>query len=318
MEAKIATSIIVGRSMKTDRPSKPGDGDDTVTCSIGFKGLRISRDLADELAGWPIGCMNALYNELGAPYQHTEITLPKRVLMVSGKIEHRRESGDAIAVLSLPSKRSAAGNLHFKLDVPDDKGPTVSISGVIMWKAAGDEVDEVRPLLRQSCWAELKFTEENTTRPLFPNQARTDTEKAAGERAKLDRKQRAAGEKPETEDDATASDEKDPLHDKAAELVRAQETASVSWLQRQLKIGYNRAARIMEALEKDGLTSPLDSAGVRRVVKPEPPAAPSSTGKKGAKVIDLSLSKLEREAKEHARKHPRRDPPPRGGGRGKH
>lgn len=345
MEAKIATSIIIGRSMKTDRPSKPGDGDDTVTCSIGFKGLRVSRDLADELAGWPIGCTNAMYNELGAPYQHTEIALKKRVLMVGGKIEHRRESGASTATLQLPDKKSAAGHLHFTLDTPDDKGPTVSISGIIMWKAAGDEVDEVRPLLRHSCWAELVFKDENTTGQLFPNPPHVDPEKAAGDRAKLDRKQRAAGDKPDN--DVTDAEGRDTLHAAASDLVKTQTTVSISWLQRQLKIGYNRSARIMEALEAEKIVSPMQTDGGRRVlvnadgvILEHPDGRDSQTKKipagarevggakavpakneKGAKVIDLSISKLEREAKEHARKHPRRDPPtpPRGGGhRGKH
>jgi hypothetical protein len=321
VEAKIATSIIIGRSMKTDRPSKPGDGDDTVTCSIGFKGLRVSRDLADELAGWPIGCTNTMYNELGAPYQHTEIKLPKRVLMVGGKIEHRRESGASIATLQLPDKKSAAGHLHFTLDTPDDKGPTVSISGTIMWKAAGDEVDEVRPLLRHSCWAELVFKDENTTGQLFPNPAHVDPEQAASDRAKIDRKRRAAGEKPDTDDapPAAAVEGKDELHDKAVALIRPEASVTVSWLQRQLKVGYNRAARIIEALEKEKAIGPLRSEGGHEVLIARA-ATVKSPGDKG-KVIDLSLSKLEREAKEHARKHPRRDPPtpPRGGGhRGKH
>ena len=50
--------------------------------------------------------------------------------------------------------------------------------------------------------------------------------------------------------------EKDDLYDQAVELVRRRERASISMLQRRLKIGYTRAARLIEQLEEDGIIGP--------------------------------------------------------------
>ena len=49
--------------------------------------------------------------------------------------------------------------------------------------------------------------------------------------------------------------------------------ASISGVQRRLKIGYNRAARMIEAMEAAGLVGPLQSNGSREVIAPPPPEA---------------------------------------------
>jgi S-DNA-T family DNA segregation ATPase FtsK/SpoIIIE len=53
-------------------------------------------------------------------------------------------------------------------------------------------------------------------------------------------------------------DEDDPLMDQALEIVRQQGTASASMLQRRLRIGYNRAARLIEQMEDEGIIGPAD------------------------------------------------------------
>lgn len=58
----------------------------------------------------------------------------------------------------------------------------------------------------------------------------------------------------------------DPLIDRARGLVVAHQKASISFVQRHLQIGYNRAARLLEALEVEGTVSPMTSAGVRDVL----------------------------------------------------
>ena len=60
--------------------------------------------------------------------------------------------------------------------------------------------------------------------------------------------------------------EKDPLYDQAVEVVVSNNRISISLVQRHLRIGYNRAARLIEDMERNGLISPMDAAGNRRVL----------------------------------------------------
>ena len=55
--------------------------------------------------------------------------------------------------------------------------------------------------------------------------------------------------------------------DEARRLVLKERRASISMLQRVLRIGYNAAARLMEELEREGTVSPMNTTGVRRVLK---------------------------------------------------
>ena len=65
-----------------------------------------------------------------------------------------------------------------------------------------------------------------------------------------------------------AGGEKDPLYDQAVEIVLKNRKASISLVQRHLKIGYNRAARLVEDMEKAGLVSAMNSAGQRDILVP--------------------------------------------------
>jgi len=60
--------------------------------------------------------------------------------------------------------------------------------------------------------------------------------------------------------------ESDPLYDEAVAMVLRTRRASISAVQRQLRIGYNRAARLIEAMEQAGLVSPMESNGNRTVL----------------------------------------------------
>lgn len=55
--------------------------------------------------------------------------------------------------------------------------------------------------------------------------------------------------------------------DAARALVVKERRASISLVQRVLRIGYNAAARLMEELEKEGTVSPMNATGVRQVLK---------------------------------------------------
>jgi len=64
----------------------------------------------------------------------------------------------------------------------------------------------------------------------------------------------------------TGDPESDPLYDEAVAIVLRTRRASISAVQRQLRIGYNRAARLIEAMEQAGLVSPMESNGNRTVL----------------------------------------------------
>jgi len=64
----------------------------------------------------------------------------------------------------------------------------------------------------------------------------------------------------------TLSDEDEVLITKSIDLIRSSNKASTSFLQRNFQIGYNKAARIMEALESRGVVSPPNHAGKRDIL----------------------------------------------------
>lgn len=61
-------------------------------------------------------------------------------------------------------------------------------------------------------------------------------------------------------------DDPDPLYDEAVAFVRESNRASISAVQRKLKVGYNRAARMIERMEIEGVVTPMSSNGSREVL----------------------------------------------------
>src|SRR5699024_4839308 len=77
----------------------------------------------------------------------------------------------------------------------------------------------------------------------------------------------AGGAAADDEDSA----EDDPLYDQAVAIVTKTRKASISYVQRRLRVGYNRAARLIEQMENAGLVGPSESGGKREVLAPPPP-----------------------------------------------
>ncbi|MFD1384670.1 DNA translocase FtsK [Rhodanobacter aciditrophus] len=70
-------------------------------------------------------------------------------------------------------------------------------------------------------------------------------------------------------DTGGSSEDQDPLYDEAVKIVTETRKASISSIQRRLKIGYNRAANLVEAMESAGLVGPMGTNGQRDVLIPE-------------------------------------------------
>ena len=68
---------------------------------------------------------------------------------------------------------------------------------------------------------------------------------------------------------SASGNEKDPMYDQAVEVVLKNRKASISLVQRHLKIGYNRAARLVEDMEKAGMVSAMSSNGQREILVPQ-------------------------------------------------
>ncbi len=71
--------------------------------------------------------------------------------------------------------------------------------------------------------------------------------------------------------DGSNVEDADPLYDEAVKIVTETRRASISGVQRRLKIGYNRAARMIEEMERVGIVGPPESNGSRQVLAPPPP-----------------------------------------------
>jgi DNA segregation ATPase FtsK/SpoIIIE, S-DNA-T family len=75
---------------------------------------------------------------------------------------------------------------------------------------------------------------------------------------------------PDLDGEEAVDAELDPLYDEAAEFVLRTRRASISFVQRQFRIGYNRAARLVESMEAAGLVSSMGTNGGREVLAPGP------------------------------------------------
>jgi S-DNA-T family DNA segregation ATPase FtsK/SpoIIIE len=71
--------------------------------------------------------------------------------------------------------------------------------------------------------------------------------------------------------DGDGDEESDALYDEAVRFVTESRKASISAVQRKLRIGYNRAARMIESMEAAGVVSEMNSNGSREVIAPPPP-----------------------------------------------
>jgi len=79
-----------------------------------------------------------------------------------------------------------------------------------------------------------------------------------------------SGEGPMPGEGGASDGEQDALYDEAVKIVTSERKPSISYVQRRLKIGYNRAARLLESMEMAGVVGPLQPNGSREILAPSP------------------------------------------------
>ena len=72
-------------------------------------------------------------------------------------------------------------------------------------------------------------------------------------------------EESEAKENASGDDEVDEMYDRAVAIVAETRNASISYIQRRLKVGYNRAARMIEQMENEGVVGPQEGTRPREV-----------------------------------------------------
>src|SRR6185312_14125218 len=81
----------------------------------------------------------------------------------------------------------------------------------------------------------------------------------------------AAPEEDEEGGDMFGGEGSNDLYDQAVAVVTRDRKASTSYIQRRLQIGYNRAASLMERMEREGVVGPANHAGKREILAGPPP-----------------------------------------------
>ena len=92
--------------------------------------------------------------------------------------------------------------------------------------------------------------------------------KSRGEAQYLDEVLESDGGNVGSSSDFSNGSESDPLYDDAVQIVLKNRRASISLVQRHLRIGYNRAARLIEQMERAGMVSPMGKNGNREILVP--------------------------------------------------
>ena len=79
-----------------------------------------------------------------------------------------------------------------------------------------------------------------------------------------------------SDSDSDSEEGKDPFYEQAVDVVIKTRRASISGVQRRLRVGYNRAARMLEDMERSGVVGPQQPNGSREVLAPAPPSTEES------------------------------------------
>lgn len=145
-----------------------------------------------------------------------------------------------------------AGGSHFgtkvkKFSIEPRDSYKVLLTFLVSFKPSGDEVAQIAEYLQDDLLVILEPENEELD---------LDTERSA---------EPALPIRDDLQMDITYGTDCDPIYPDAIRSVVDSRRASISHLQRHLQIGYNRAARLLESMEKDGYVTPMNSSGLRDV-----------------------------------------------------
>lgn len=133
------------------------------------------------------------------------------------------------------------------------------VSFQVSFKPSGDEVARMAEFLQEDMEISLQPTNEELD--LSPQQAARKLHDSLAKDCITATLSGANGES------ITFGSGDDPMYPEAVGIVIAHQRASISLVQRHLRIGYNRAARLIEAIEQKGLVSSMDGKGERTIRK---------------------------------------------------
>lgn len=176
------------------------------------------------------------FDEALQGFLFTDIGAVRNVMMGTVTFAHELED----------YRLEAMGSQHFgvkvkKFAIEPMDGWGASLTFSLSFKPSGDEVARLAEYLQD----DIEIIVEPTSDELDLGDDSSDQQKSS---------------------DYHGPTEDDPLYPEAANLVVNQQRASTSFVQRHLRIGYNRAARLIEEMEKRGICSSIDSSGSRSVL----------------------------------------------------
>lgn len=158
---------------------------------------------------------------------------------------------DSRVILDQPGADRLLGRGDMLFQAPDSPAP-VRLQGVYV---SDNEINELTQFWRMQTVSQVDYSTLHSTRP------------ADAPAMNLPLKQKPIWEEEQAED-------LDPVFNEAVDLIRRQGRASVSMLQRRMRIGYTRAARLIETMEDKGIVGPPVGGAQTREVLDYGPAAP--------------------------------------------
>jgi len=266
MHIVIESVAFIGKGFTQKREKKPDDTE-AVFGHLKFNDCVVTREIIDEIFMLPIGWTQAsLYDDHGLPLVRMDLSLPIFECMLTGVIGGINPE-DTLKIAN--AKLTGVGLILGKMGA--------KLSGEIIWEIAGDESADLIPLQGNECrvnWV-LQHQEQ-------PDMFKTAASQLVNSVPRGSSVTITSGDTSvmidKTDGDTNIVDlnAPDPLIDEAVLLLIEHGTLTISKLQSLLKIGYNRSARLLEAIEARGLATPVKNDGKRDYVPPRLPEGQQS------------------------------------------